>query len=1043
MKLHELSVKRPIAVTMAILIFVVIGAYALTMLPLDAMPDMDLKMVIVMTNYQNVGSEDIENLVTKRVEGAVASVSGLNTLQSQSVEGTSIVMAQFSNSTDIDEAVGTIENNINMIKSVLPEDAGDPTVMKLDMDSMSAIMMSVSYEGYDLIQTKKFVEDTVSSKLEAVDGVASVTVSGGQDRVIDVEVDADKMYGYNMSFSNIVSAIAGQNTNLPSGTTEANSKDLAVRMMGKFQKISDIGLVPLTTAQGQIIYLRDIANIKDEYSDASTYARINGKDSISVSVSSESDANTVDVVHGIYDALDEIKAQNPKFTYDVTMEQASYIEDSINSVAENALIGGLLAIIILFLFLGSGRNALVIGVSMPISVITTFIGMYAAGMSLNIVSLGGLALGVGMLVDNSVVVLENIFRRRTALKEDAKTASIKGTGEVIGAVVASVLTTCIVYVPILFIDNMMAVMFKQLAFAIVFSQTASLLTTIMIVPMLSSRIENTKGSNRAFAFILKPFERALDFLFGVYEKALRFVLSHRKMFMAGVMALFVLSLYLLSVIGMTLMPSSDEGMIRVSIELPQGSKLEDTNKLSKEIESTLKKYDDAETISANVGSGGMMSFGATNKNSAQITVTLKEDRKYTTAEAVQSIRKMLGDVTGATISVDSSSSTMSTSNDEVQFRYTASDDKALEDYVQKAERVLAGIKGVEETETSVSDTKSEVRVRLDSAKAARYGINTGYAASMLSNALSGTKASEFTDDGTEYDIKVKYPEDYVKNYEKLKTLQVKSPAGQWVTISDIADVSIEQGYTTLTRVDQKRVITLTGKIYGSDMGTVNREYKEALKKELGTVDGIGEEAAGSFKIMIDAMKSLLLAIILGIVLMYMVMAAQFENVVQPFIILFTIPLAIIGVVAALLVARSPFSVVSCIGVLMLMGIIVNNAIVLIDFINTQKREDPTMPRTQCVVNAGIVRMRPILMTSLTSILGFLPMAVSSGGGDAMMQPLAVVLLGGLCIGTLLTLFVIPVVYTLVDDSLLKRKAKKQRKKEKKELKNAVKSTLNN
>ncbi len=1031
MKLHELSVKRPIAVTMAILIFVVIGAYALTMLPMESMPDMDLKMVIVMTQYSNVGSEEIENLVTKRVEGAIASVSGLDTMQSQSTEGLSLVMAEFTNSTDIDEAVSTIENNINMLKSLLPDDADDPTVLKLDMSSMSAVMMSVSYEGYDLIQTKKFVENNVEDKLKAVDGVASVNVSGGQDRVIDVEVDAEKLYGYNMSFSDIVSAISGQNTNLPAGSTEANNKDLSVRLMGEFGKISDIGYVPLTTSQGQIIYLRDIANIKDEYDDASTYARINGQESISISVSGESDANTVDVVHGIYDALDEIKAQNPKFSYEITMEQASYIEDSIHSVAENAIVGGLLAILILFLFLGSGRNALVIGVSMPISVITTFIGMYAAGMSLNIVSLGGLALGVGMLVDNSVVVLENIFRRRTAYHEDAETASIKGTGEIIGAVVASVLTTCIVYVPILFIDNMMAIMFKQLAFTIVFSQIASLLTTIMIVPMLSSKIKNVDEKNKLFAFILNPFERMLNFFFSIYEKGLRVVLAHRKKFMAAIMALFVLSLYLLTVVGMTLMPSSDEGTVQISIELPQGSKLEDTNELSKQIEELVKEYDDVETISASVGSGGMMSLGATSGNSATITLTLKDDRKNTTTEAVQYVRDLLSDITGATISVDASSTSMSVSSDEVEFQYTATDDEALEDYVNKAEKVLASIDGVAETETSVSDKKTEVRVRLDSAKAARYGINTAYAASMISNALQGTTASEFTENGTEYDIKVKYPDNYVENYEKLKALQMKSPSGQWITISDIADVSQEQGYTTLTRVDQKRVISLTGKIYGSDMGSVNREFKQAVASQLGTVEGISEQSAGSYKIMMEAMQSLVLAIFLGILLMYMVMAAQFENIVHPFIILFTIPLAIIGVVTAQLISGQPFSVVSCIGVLMLMGIIVNNAIVLIDFINTQRREDPNIPRTQCVVNAGIVRMRPILMTSLTSILGFLPMAISSDSGDAMMQPLAIVLLGGLCVGTLLTLFVIPVVYTIVDDKLIKRAEKKKIKKERK------------
>jgi HAE1 family hydrophobic/amphiphilic exporter-1 len=1029
MKLHELSVKRPIAVTMAVLIMVVIGAYSLSMLPIDAMPEMDLKMAIVMTTYSNVGSEEIESLITEPIEEAVASVSGLDTMQSQSMEGMSVVMVQFTNSTDIDEAVNTIENNIDMISMMLPEDASEPTVLKLDMNSMASMMMSVSYEGYDLIQTKQFIEDNVEHKIKSAGGVASVNISGGQDRVIEVEVDHEKLHGYNMSFTDIVSAIAGQNNNLPAGSTQANKKDLSVRMMGEFRKISDIGLVPVTTSQGQVIYIRDIAAVKDSYSDRATISRINGENSISISVSSESDANTVDVVNGVMKALEEIKAQHPKFHYNITMEQASYIEDSIASVAESALIGGLLAIIILFLFLGNARNALVIGVSMPISVITTFIGMYMSEMTLNIVSLGGLALGVGMLVDNAVVVLENIFRRRKTYGDDAKTGAMRGTSEVIGAVVASVLTTCIVYVPILFLDNMMAVMFKQLAFSIVFSQIASLLATMLIVPMLSSKIDNIEERNKAFSFILTPFDRMMNFLYSVYERVLRYFLSHRKSFLAGVMAIFVLSIIVLSIKGMTLMPASDEGTVSISIELPQGTQLETTDKLVLEIEEKVKEYKEAETISTSVGSGGMMAvLGASGSNQATVTLTLSEDRKTSTADAVQIIRDILSDVTGAELSIEASSQSMSMASDEVTFRFTANDDEALEDYVLKAQKILAGIDGVTETETSVSDTKPEVRIELDKSRAARYGINTTYAASLVNYALNGTKASEFTENGSEYDIRVIYPDNYVENYEKLKTLQLKSPIGQWITLSDIADVYIEQGQTTITRVDQKRVITLTGKIYGTDLGTVNREFNRVLNEELGNVEGISQESAGAYETMMEAMTSLLTAILLGILLMYMVMAAQFENLVHPLIILCTLPLAMIGVVLGLVVAGTPLSVISCIGILMLIGIIVNNAIVLIEFINDQKRENPEMPRMQQVVNAGIVRMRPILMTSLTSILGFLPMALDSEGGGVMMQPLAVALVGGLTVGTFLTLFVIPVIYSIVDEKLEKRREKKAMKK---------------
>ena len=1025
MKLHELSVKRPIAVTMVVLIMVVLGTYSLSMLPIDAMPEMDLKMAVVMTTYSNVGSEEIESLITEPIEEAVASVSGLDTMQSQSMEGMSVVMVQFTNSTDIDEAVNTIENNIDMISMMLPENASEPMVLKLDMNAMASVMMSVSYEGYDLIQTKKFIEDNVEHKLKSAGGVASVNISGGQDRVIEIEVEPEKLNGYNISFTDIVATVTGQNNNLPAGSTQSNKKDLSVRMIGEFKKLSDIGLVPLTTSQGQVVYIKDVASVNDTYADETTISRINGEDSISVSISSESDANTVDVVNGVIKTLEEIKKQHPKFNYNITMEQASYIEDSIASVAKSAILGGILAIIVLFLFLGNARNALVIGVSMPISIITTFIGMFMSGMTLNVVSLGGLALGVGMLVDNSVVVLENIFRRRKAYGDDAKEGAIKGTGEVIGAVIASVLTTCIVYVPILFLDNMMAIMFKQLAFAIVFSQIASLLGTMLIVPMLSSKIENIETRNEKFSFILEPFNKMMNYLYDKYEKTLWFLLSHRKKFLIGVVGVFVLSIVVLFMKGMTLMPSSDEGTISIAIELPQGSQLETTDKLVGEIEEKVKTYKDIETVSVNVGTGGMMSaFGASNGNQATITLTLNEDKKVATTDAVQDIRELLSDVTGARISIEASSQSMSMTSDEISFQFTATDDEVLENYVLEAEKILSGIDGITETETSIGDTKSEVRIELDKSRAARYGINTAYAANLVNYALNGTKASEFTEKGSEYDIRVVYPDNYVKNYEQLKTLQIKSPVGQWITLSDIADVHIEQGQTTLTRIDQKRVVTLTGKIYGTDIGTINRKFNDALHKELGTVEGVSQQSAGAYETMIEAMLSLLTAILLGILLMYMVMAAQFENLVHPLIILCTLPLAIIGVVLGLVISGTPLSVISCIGVLMLIGIIVNNAIILIEFINDQKREKPDMPRMQQVVNAGIVRMRPILMTSLTSILGFLPMAFDSKGGGAMMQPLAVALVGGLTVGTFLTLFVIPVIYTIVEEKLEKRAKKK-------------------
>lgn len=1026
MKLNELSIKRPVAVTMVILIFLVIGIYSLTMLPIESMPEMDLSMAIVNTTYSNVGAEEMENLVTKKIESAVGSVSGVDTITSQTTEGRSLTMVQFAAGTDMDQAVNDMNNSIEMYKSMLPEDCDDPMVVKMDMNMMPIAMMSVSYDGYDLVQTKKFVEDNLSDNLESVSGVASVTVMGATDRVIEVRLNPTKMSGYSLNLSDVMGAVAMQNNNFSSGSVSASSKDLTIRTIGEFNSLSDIENVTIPTGTGEIIHVRDVAEVVDTYDEDTGYSRLNGENAISISVSAESDANTVDVVHAVEKELDNLCAQNPKFKYEMTMEQASYIENSVSSVAKNAIIGGVLAIIILFLFLGSMRTALVIGITMPVSIFTTFIGMYFTGMTLNTVSLGGLALGVGMLVDCSVVVIENIFRRRDDLGEDSRTAAMKGSAEVTGAVVASVITTCIVYVPILFIDNIMAVMFKQLAFAIIFSQLASLIISFMLIPMLSARIPALSKTKKYK--VLRIFDALMDKLYAKYEKLLRFVLKRRKRFLMSVLAVFVLSMIILGSIGMTLMPSTDEGMLSISLETPAGTRLEDTDAVTKKVEDIVRSRDDVETVFSSIGGSSIMQSG---ENASSITVTLLDDRDKTTDMVCQEIRDALKDLSGVTVEVEASSSGgMSMSSNEVEWQFSANDDEALAKYVNACEERLKTLNGVSETSTSIADTKSEVRININSNKAAQYGLSSQQISTYVRYATSGAKASEYKENGSEYDINIKYPDEYLNTVNSLKNFHIKAATGEWIALSDIADIVVDRGSTTLTRINQKRTVTLSAKLYGTDMNTINREFAKAIE-DIEKPDGVSRETGGALDVMIEAMVSLALAILLGIILMYFVMAAQFENLAQPLIIMMTVPLSLIGVSLSLLVSGSQLSVVGCIGILMLVGIIVNNAIVLIEFINTLKKEDPDGSIIEHAVEAGKTRMRPVLMTSLTSILGYLPMAVSTADGAEMMKPLAIVLLGGLAIGTLLTLFVIPVIYTVFDQRKERKNVRKSARKAKK------------
>lgn len=1029
MKLHELSVKRPVTAVMAVLVFVTLGLFAVTMLPIEMTPDVSMDMLTVITTYSNVAPSEIESLITDPIEEAVSAVSGVDKISSTSNEGTSMVMVQFTSGTDIDEAKESVKSNIDLVP--LPDDCDDPMIMKLDSSMMPVAMLSFVRDGYSLEETQQFLEDNVESQLESIDGVASVTISGATEREIHVEVDTNKMFGYNISMSQIVSAIASENNNMPGGKVTSSGKDVSVRSVGKFSSIKEISSVPITTPSGQIIYLDDVAQIKDSSSDVTSIARLDGKDALSIMIQKETDANTVDVVNGIKKVIENVKNQYDGCDYNFTFEQGSYIENSIDSVKSSAYLGGFLAIVILFMFLSSLKTSLIIGITMPVSILITFVAMYFKGMSLNIVSLGGLALGVGMLVDNAIVVLENIFRRRKDLGEDKITSAIKGSGEVFGAVVASVLTTCIVYVPMLFVDGMMIQMFKEFAFVIIFSQCASLVTTFLLIPMLSSKIENVDVSSGLATKILKPFTICLKKVSDAYGKFLKVVLSKRKLTLLIAAVLFVGSFAVLGSLGMELMPASDEGQISVTADLPLGSKIETADELSRQLESIATENTNVETVFSSISSGGSSMFSSSG-TSISLYLTLADNRKDSTDDVVEQIRDAFSDVTGADISVEASSTTgtsMGTSSG-VSFTLLGDDMDTLSEYAEQAEEVLKNIDGTREVTTSISETKTEARIYLDREKVAHYGLNTQAASSLIYAAVSGTTASTYMENGSEYDIKVKFPETYNDTYEALKNIKLKAGTGQWITINDIGKISLEEGYNSISHQDKKRVVTVSAQIYDTDMNTVTKAFNTEFAK-INAPDGCSMQAGGSFETMQETFSSLLLAIFIGILLMYMVMAAQFESYTQPLIIMGSLPMSIIGVTLALAIDGKPVSMMSIIGILMLMGMIVNNAIVLIDFINELKREEPDLDRTSMVVKAGLTRLRPVLMTTLTSVLGFLPMVVSTSEGSEMLRPLAVVLLGGLAMGTVLTLIFVPVVYTLFDDAGKKIKAARTRRRAKK------------
>lgn len=1014
MSISETSVKRPVAMSMVVMIIVVIGLYALTMLPIDLYPNITMPMIAVQTNYSGVSPSEIEEMVTKPIESAVARVGGIDTINSTSSQGSSMVLAQFDYGADMDMCAMETREKVDLIKGMLPTDADDPIIIKMDPSMIPIASFSVSMEGADLEKTKAFTDGEVVSALEGLSGVGSVTVSGGLEREIQVNIDPAKLLGYNLSLSSVTQAIGGDNKNLPGGNVDSGGKTMSVRTIGEFTGMEDIETLPLILPNGQTIYMRDLADVQDTYKEKTSASRLQGAECISVSIQKQSGANTVQVMQKVNAALNKVRTENPQVNIKMILDQGEIVESTINTVAQNAIFGGLLAILILFIFLQNIKTTLVLAASIPTSIIATFAAMYFMGITLNIVSLGGLALGVGMLVDNSIVVLENIFKWRSKGKS-AKEAAIYGAKRVTGAVIASTLTTVVVFLPVAFTEGMTSIIFREMALTVAFSQLCSLLITLMLVPMLASKL--LRGETLTSPRIQKaftPFNRGLEKVYSGYEWLLRWALGHRKRLALITVLLFIGSVCLVPMIGAEFMPTVDSGQFTIDVEMPKGTALAETDRTVKRVEEIAQAHSGVEDV-----------FSTVSGDSGSINVTLKKGMK--TKKPMEELRnEVSSQVAGANITMTGSGSMMSGgSSSPVNLKIKGDDYDVAAGIADQVLLEMQSIEGIRDAKSSVSDTKPEVRLYLNRQNAAQYGMTNAAAASAIRAALDGQVAGQYTEDGTEYDIRVKFPDEATQTLDDLKNIKLTTPKGGVITISEIADIEQTGGPLSLTRENQKKIVTVSASLYGRSLSDAMQDIQKSIRT-LKLPDGYTISTGGDYEQMSEAFSGLFLALLLSILLVYMVMAAQFESLLQPFIIMFSIPLSFIGVFLTLFLSRNTLNVTGLIGVIMLVGIVVNNAIVLLDYIN-QNKDDWEGSRMDLIVEAGKNRLRPILMTTLTSVLGYLPSILSFSQGSEMMKPLAWVLMGGLSVSTLLTLVFIPTFYSYVEDRTERRRKKKEAK----------------
>lgn len=1016
MKLVRTSIKRPVGVIMFVVVALVLGFISLRDLKVDLFPQMDLPIAVIATSYDGAAPQEIEELVSKPIEAAVGTIQGLEMIQSVSQPNASLVIMQFDYGRNIEDAMNDVREKIDQASAMLPEDANTPMVMRLDPNATPVMVVSLS--GAELSELQDIAELEVQPAIERANGVASATIMGGLVREIQVALDHAKMTNFGITGSQVVQALGAENRSISAGTVERGGQDVQLRINGEYTSVQDIKNTQISLATGETIKVSDIGEVIDTFKEQSSVSQVNGEETLVFSIMKQSDGNTVEVAEEIRKAVDQLNEAFEQRGLKITtiMDTSTYISDSIDSVVDNMVVGGTLAVLILLLFLRSIKTTLIIAISMPIAVISTFTLMYFTGETLNILSMGGLALGIGMMVDSSIVILENIFKKRQeglSIKE----AAIEGGSELAGAVVASTLTTAVVFLPIVFVEGLASQLFRPLALTVVFSLTASLVAALTIVPMLSSKMlgkvvledQESKGL----------FHRMLNKLKDVYGKILEKALKFRKTVIAIVLACLVGSFALVPLIGMELMATGDSGQVNMTVTLQSGSQLEETQAVVNEITERLTPFKDIIKMNY-VSVGGSttgIGAGSTSQASFMIELISSTERDMTTKEFVGEVTDELSDIAGAEILVQEGQQGMSTGSP-IQIEITGEELDVLGDLAQQVVWIVEEVDGAINVDSSVSEGRPEVQVVVNREVATAYGLSYQQVMSEVNLAFNGQVATRYKEGGSEYDVRVSLPEESTTTIRDLETLVVRNNQGVNIPLTAVAELKQIQGPTEINRTDQQRGVNVTSDVLGRDLGSVTQDIQAKIA-QIQLPDGYEISMGGQSETMMESFEQLALALALGIFLIYMVMAVQFESFTYPFIIMFSLPTMMIGVLVGLFVSKVSLSITAIIGLIMLAGIVVNNGIILVDYINILRAKG--MERMEAIVEAGKSRLRPILMTTLTTVLAMVPLALAIGEGAEQQQPMAVVVVFGLMASTIFTLVFVPVMYVVIDNMSNKTK----------------------
>ncbi len=999
MGITKLAIKRPVSVIIILIGIIIFGFSSLFSFDLQLTPDLDLPMLIVNVVYPGANAEEVEDLISKPIEDAGSTLKGLDSTQSVSNENVGIILFSFEYGTDMDDTYSDLKEAIDALANDLPEDAQTPVIMELNMNAIASVTLSAS--GQDQDEVLNYVNETVTPELEKLSSVAKVEVSGGQQDYISVELNEEELSQYGLTMSSVVEAIKAANFSIPVGKVAHGSQDISVNASQDYDSISLLNSIPITTRSGNVIHIDDVADIHMAKETAESMSRYNDQDNISLAVSKRQSSTDVAVADDVEKAITKLNKENDIAKLLIIDTQSEMILSSLKSVGSSLILGMVLSMVILFIFFGDFKASLIVGSSMPISVLVTLIIMNFVGFSLNIITMGALVIGVGMMVDNSIVVIESIFRRRDEVV-DFKQAALEGCKFVTNSVIASTITTIVVFLPLALLKGMAGQLFNELGFTITFALLASLISALTLVPL--------------FFGVYKPIEKKelkinsiLNSVGNGYEKIMHKLLNKKKTVLASAVALFVVSVLLLSLIGSELIPEMEQGKININVTMRPGLNMDRVEKIMTELEDIVKSNEDVETYSLTA---------STSDSTGSIAVTLKDDRSMETADIVQMWQEEVSDTTDYDVEISENKATamsegMTASGSSVEIDLVGDDLTNLKEACDMVADQSKDVNGVLRATSSLDNQSSKVDVQIDPMKAASIGYTPSQISGLLYMTISGSDTIDITKDDKTYTVTVEYPEDTFKEANDLKNITLISPStGQTSTLGDVADIVYTNSPQSITRADNQYSATVT--MYTTiDDNEAAEEEITSLVDNMAFPTGVEQSESFMTEMMNEEFSAIYGAIATAVLLVFMVMAIEFESARFSIMVMISIPFSFIGSFLLLFLTGTKLSMPSLLGVLLLVGTVVNNGILFVDTTN-QLREENKMEATEALIHTGRIRLRPILMTTSTTILSMLPMALGIGSGTEMMGGMAKVIIGGLVSSTFLTLLLLPTFYLLID-----------------------------